>query len=43
MEYVRKNNFMSKAMGLIMNFDKMIGSQFEKGLVALRSVVISVT
>jgi hypothetical protein len=34
-----KNNFMSKAMGLIMNCDKMVGGQFEKGLAALKSVV----
>jgi hypothetical protein len=33
-----KNNFMSKAMGLIMNCDKMIGSQFEEGLANLKSV-----
>jgi uncharacterized protein YndB with AHSA1/START domain len=34
-----KNNFMSKAIGLIMSCDKMVGGQFEKGLAALRSVV----
>lgn len=34
-----KSNFMSKAMGLIMNCDKMVGGQFEKGLAALKSVV----
>ena len=34
-----KNNFMGKAMGLIMNCDKMVGGQFEKGLAALKSVV----
>ncbi len=34
-----KNNFMSKAMGLIMNCEKMVGGQFEKGLAALKSVV----
>jgi hypothetical protein len=34
-----KNNFMSKAMGLIMSCDKMVGGQFEKGLAALKSVV----
>jgi len=33
-----KNNFMRKAMGLIMNCDKMVGEQFEKGLAALKSV-----
>ena len=34
-----KNNFKSKAMGLIMNCEKMVGGQFEKGLAALKSVV----
>ena len=34
-----KNNFMSKAMSLIMNCDKMVGGQFEKGLATLKSVV----
>ena len=34
-----KNNFMGKAMGLIMNCDKMVGTQFEQGLAALKSVV----
>ncbi|MDD5322402.1 MAG: SRPBCC family protein [Methylococcales bacterium] len=34
-----KNNFMSKAMGLIMNCERMVGGQFEKGLAALKSVV----
>ena len=34
-----KNNFMGKAMGLIMSCDKMVGGQFEKGLLALKSVV----
>jgi hypothetical protein len=34
-----KNNFMGKAMGLIMNCEKMVGGQFEKGLAALKSVV----
>ncbi|HEV8605022.1 MAG TPA: SRPBCC family protein [Tepidisphaeraceae bacterium] len=31
-------NFMSKAMGLMMNFDKMIGGQFEKGLAELKTI-----
>jgi hypothetical protein len=31
-----KNNFMAKAVGLFMDCDKMIGSQFEKGLVDLK-------
>src|SRR5262249_43588477 len=34
-----KNNFVSKAMSLVMNCDKMIGGQFEKGLSQLQSVV----
>ncbi|MDD5411775.1 MAG: SRPBCC family protein [Methylobacter sp.] len=34
-----KNNFMSKAIGLIMSCDKMVGGQFEKGLASLKSVV----
>jgi hypothetical protein len=33
------NNFMGKAMGLIMNCDKMVGGQFQQGLEALKSVV----
>lgn len=33
-----KNNFMSKAFGLFMNMDKMIGGDFEKGLAQLKSV-----
>ena len=34
-----KNNFMSKAFGLIMNCDKMVGGEFEKGLANLQTVV----
>src|ERR671919_223025 len=34
-----KNNFMAKAIHLIMNMDKMIGGQFEKGLASMKSVV----
>jgi hypothetical protein len=34
-----KNDFMDKAFGLIMNFDKMVGGDFEKGLAAMKSVV----
>jgi hypothetical protein len=34
-----KNNFMSKAVGLFMNCDKMVGCQFEKGLASMKSVV----
>lgn len=33
-----KNKFMAKAFGLIMNFDKMCGDQFENGLANLKSV-----
>lgn len=34
-----KNNFMAKAVHLVMNMDKMIGGQFEKGLAQMKSVV----
>jgi hypothetical protein len=34
-----KSNFKSKAIGLIMNCEKMVGGQFEKGLATLKSVV----
>ncbi len=30
-------NFMSKVMGLVMNMDKMIGGQFEKGLADMKA------
>jgi hypothetical protein len=33
-----KNNFMGKAMHLVINMDKMIGGQFEKGLGQMKSV-----
>lgn len=33
-----KNNFVSKAFGLIMNCDKMVGGEFEKGLANLKSI-----
>lgn len=33
------NNFMAKVMGLFMNFDKMVGGQFEKGLADLKALV----
>lgn len=33
------NNFMAKVMGIIMNCDKMVGGQFEKGLADLKKVV----
>jgi Polyketide cyclase / dehydrase and lipid transport. len=34
-----KNNFMAKAVTLFMDCDNLIGSQFEKGLANLRTVV----
>ncbi|HRE83414.1 MAG TPA: SRPBCC family protein [Opitutaceae bacterium] len=33
-----KSNFLSKAMGLFMNMDKMIGADFEKGLAQLKAI-----
>ena len=33
-----KRNFMTKAMGLVMSMDKMLGGQFEKGLAQLKAV-----
>ena len=36
-----KKNFMSKAFGLFVNMDKMIGADFEKGLQQLKSVAES--
>jgi hypothetical protein len=33
-----QNTFVSKAMGLFMNMDKMIGGEFEKGLASLKSI-----
>ncbi len=35
-----KNSFMSKAFGLFMNCDKMIGSQYEKGLNNLKNAAV---
>jgi len=32
------NNFLSKVMGLFFNMDRMVGAQFEQGLVALKAV-----
>jgi hypothetical protein len=32
-------NFISKAIGLFMDMDKMVGGQFEKGLAQLKSIV----
>lgn len=33
------NNFMAKAFGLVMNMDKLVGGDFEKGLAQLKTVV----
>jgi len=35
---VGENNFMSKAFHLVMDMDKMIGSDFEKGLAQMKAV-----
>jgi len=34
-----RNNFMGKACGLVMNVEKMVGADFEKGLAQLQAVV----
>jgi len=34
-----QNNFLSKAFGLFMNMDKMVGGDFEKGLANMKAVV----
>lgn len=34
-----EKNFMAKAVHLFMNMDKMVGSQFEKGLASMKSIV----
>lgn len=34
-----KNTFISKAFGLLMNMDKMVGQQFEEGLANLKKLV----
>lgn len=34
-----KNNFIAKAVGLFMNCDKMVGTEFEKGFENLKAVV----
>ncbi len=36
-----RKNFMTKAMGLIMNMDKMIGGNFDKGLAELKTIAES--
>lgn len=33
-----RNNFMAKAFGVLMDMDKMVGTEFEKGLATLDSV-----
>lgn len=38
-----KNNFIAKAMSLIMNCDKMVGGQFEQGFANLNQVVSTKT
>jgi hypothetical protein len=37
-----KNNFISKAICLFMNMDKMVGGKFEEGLAAMKSFVEAV-
>jgi len=37
-----KNNFISKAICLFMNMDKMVGGKFEEGLAAMKSIVEAV-
>jgi hypothetical protein len=34
-----KNNFIGRAFCMFMNMDKMVGSQFEKGLADMKSIV----
>ncbi len=34
-----KNNFMAKAFNLVMNMDKLVGGDFEKGLSQMKTVV----
>jgi len=34
-----KNNFIAKAVCLLMNMDKMVGGQFEQGLAQMKAVV----
>ena len=36
-----KNNFMMKGFGLLMNMDKLVGDDFEKGLAQMKTVVES--
>ena len=34
-----QNNFIAKAMCMVMNMDKMVGGEFEKGLASMKSIV----
>jgi hypothetical protein len=34
-----KNNFIGKAMCLVMNMDRMVGGEFEKGLADMKRIV----
>lgn len=34
-----RNNFMAKALHLVMNMDRMVGGQFEKGLAQMKAAV----
>lgn len=36
-----KNNFIGKAMCLVMNMDKMVGGQFDQGLASMKYIVES--
>ena len=38
MQIIIDNNFVGKAFGLIMNMDKMVGGDFEKGLAQMKSI-----
>jgi polyketide cyclase/dehydrase/lipid transport protein len=38
-----KNNFFFKVFGLLINFDKKVGGDFEKGLVSLKAVAETAT
>jgi hypothetical protein len=31
------NNFVARAVGLVMNMDKLVGGEFEKGLTSMKS------
>jgi len=36
---IGRNDFMGKAVGLVMNMDRMIGTDFESGLAQMKSIV----